>query len=187
MKYSILAATLIALNLIPIARAQTPSDTQLNHLYQAMQIEKQLDELKNTMPTSMVEMMQQHISTEQLQNLNAEQKQRLHALQLDMGQTVFKETFDAAFMSQVKNIWQQQARKHFTTAEVKAATAFYRTPQGQGFRQKTTAMMPEFMQNIMPLLIKAQQDTMQRHNSRWQKELQIIIFPKNEKHPEKAE
>lgn len=140
-----------------LVRAAAPSDSSINELMKAMQLETLLNQALKQMDEGMSKGMEQGLQKSiQGQELNASQKAAVEKFRVKFQSTVK----DELAFSKVKDIYQQSYRETFTQEEVDAITSFYKSPAGRAITEKYPTAMQKannLMQaRIGPLTTKLQ-------------------------------
>jgi hypothetical protein len=140
-----------------LVRAAAPSDSSINELMKAMQLETLLNQALKQMDEGMSKGMEQGLQKSlQGQELNAAQKAAVEKFRVKFQATVK----DELAFSKVKDIYQQSYRDTFTQEEVDAITTFYKSPAGRAITEKYPTAMQKannLMQaRIGPLTSKLQ-------------------------------
>ena len=155
MRYVISLLLILACTLT--TQAAPPSDTSINELMKAMQLETLLNQALKQMDDGMSKSMEQGLQKSiQGKDLSASQKAAVEKFRAKFDATVKEEL---AF-SKVKDIYQQSYRETFTQEEVDQITAFYKSPAGKAITEKYPTAMQKannLMQaRIGPLTTKLQ-------------------------------
>ena len=136
MRYVISFLLIVACTLT--AQAAPPSDTSINELMKAMQLETLLNQALKQMDEGMSKGMEQGLEKAlKGKELTPAQKAAV---------TKFRDKFDATIkeelaFTKVKDIYQQSYRETFTQDEVDAITAFYKSPAGKALTEKYPTAM----------------------------------------------
>ena len=155
MRYVISLFLIVACTLT--TQAATPSDSSINELMHAMQLETLLNQALKQMDEGMAKGMEAGLQKSiQGRELNAAQKAAVEKFRTRFQQTVKEELS----FSKVKDIYLQSYRDTFTQDEVDAITTFYKSPAGRAITEKYPAAMQKansLMQSrISPLTTKLQ-------------------------------
>ncbi len=140
-----------------MTQAAQLSDSSVNELIRAMQLETLLNQALKQMDEGMSKGMEQGLQKSiQGKELNSTQKTAVEKFRTKFEQTVKEELSFA----KVKDIYVQSYKETFTQQEVDGITAFYRSPAGKAFTEKYPAAMQKansLMQSrISPLTVKLQ-------------------------------
>jgi hypothetical protein len=121
-----------------LTQAASPSDSSINELMKAMQLEALLNQALKQMDEGMSKGMEQGLQKSiQGQELNPAQKAAVEKFRTKFQSTVK----DELAFSKVKDIYQQSYRETFTQEEVDAITAFYKSPAGRAITEKYPTAM----------------------------------------------
>ncbi len=140
-----------------MTQAATPSESTINELMRAMQLETLLNQALKQMDEGMAKGMEQGLQKSiQGKELNPAQKAAVEKFRTKFEQTVKEELS----FSKVKDIYLQSYKETFTQEEVDAITTFYRSPAGKAITEKYPTAMQKansLMQSrISPLTVKLQ-------------------------------
>jgi hypothetical protein len=155
MRYVISFLLIVACTLT--TQAVQPSESSINELMKAMQLETLLNQALKQMNEGMSKGMEQGLQKSiKGQELNPAQKAAVEKFRTRFDSTVK----DELAFNKVKDIYQQSYRETFTQEEVDAITAFYKSPAGRAITEKYPLAMQKansLMQaRIGPLTTKLQ-------------------------------
>jgi len=131
MRYVISFLLIVACTLT--MQAAEPSESSINELMKAMQLETLLNQALKQMDEGMSKGMEQGLQKSiKGQELNPAQKAAVEKFRTKFESTVK----DELAFNRVKDIYQQSYRETFTQEEVDAITAFYKSPAGRAITEK---------------------------------------------------
>lgn len=157
------------------AWAKTPSDASLNQLYQAMQVEKQIEEAQHQISRSLIALLQEQTSQEALNQLNPQQRQLLEQLWQEIAETAINEMLNDSFFQHIQQNWLPIAKQLFTQKEVDATIAFLNTSEGSNFSRKNTSMYLQLNEKIRPFANERALQMLQKHGPDWNRKIQEIF------------
>jgi uncharacterized protein len=152
LKFAVAALLLVAGNAFaqqPVADAEQKA--AVKDLLEAMNFKQMMSQMAGAMNAQMPQMMDQMVDgIAGGAKLDAEQKAEAKKLARE-AQTGTSKQFldifnDPQFVLGVEDIMARSYARHFTTAEIKATTAFYTSPAGK----KALTLVPVLMQETMP-------------------------------------
>jgi len=129
---------------------QQPTDAQLAKLFEVMRVKQQLAATTKMLPMVMQQQMKQQFAEmekdhPEMRPTTDEQRQKMTGIMvkfMDKAVTLYTPDEMVAEMSAIY-------KKHMTGADVEAATVFYGTPAGQHMLDMSSAVMTEFMPDVM--------------------------------------
>lgn len=137
---------------------QQPSDAQLAKLFETMRVKDQLATTTKMMPMLLQQEMRQNFAEiekqhPELRTMTDAQRQQVSGIvgkYMTKAQSLYTPDEMLADMSAIY-------KKHLTSADVDAVTAFYGTPAGQHLLDMNSAVMTEFMPTVMQKMQKRMQ------------------------------
>lgn len=157
-----LSISATSLMLVPTlsAQAASPTDESLLQLIEVTKVVEMMDDMASDSGIA-EQVTQSMLASLPSDNLTAEQREGLE-------QIVSEYSKEMTDISDMKNLNQQvvaayleTAKQHFTQQEVDAQIAFYSSDEGQSIIDKQPAMMKDYMEQVMPIIMES---TMEKVN-----------------------
>lgn len=139
----------------PALPANAPSKEQLIRLFDAMEIQKQVQGVMNAMGANVEKMMPSNMGT-----LTEKQKTAMANLEGELFSKMMSPELIDSYVAQIIPIYQ----RHFTKSEVDDLISFYASPVGQKLLHELPAITQESMTMVVPLMQKRVQDVLDEIN-----------------------
>lgn len=139
----------------PTLPPNAPSKEQLIRLFDAMEIQKQIQGIMNAVAANIEQLMPSNMGT-----LTEKQKTAIANLQGELFSKMMSPEFIDSYLAQFIPIYQ----RHFTKSEVDDLISFYASSAGQKLLHEQPAITQESMTVVVPLMQKRLQEVLDEIN-----------------------
>lgn len=152
--------------------AEAPSKEQLIRLFDAMEIQKQVQGVMNAMGANVEKMMPFNVDA-----LTEKQKTAIAGLEAELFSKMMSPELIDSYVAQIIPIYQ----RHFTKSDVDGLISFYASPAGQKLLHEQPAITQESMTMVVPLMQKRVQDVLEE--THYEQRIKQIFAESNDSAP----
>lgn len=156
----------------PALPAEAPSKEQLIRLFDAMEIQKQVQGVMNAMGANVEKMMPFNVDA-----LTEKQKTAIAGLEAELFSKMMSPELIDSYVAQIIPIYQ----RHFTKSDVDGLISFYASPAGQKLLHEQPAITQESMTMVVPLMQKRVQDVLEE--THYEQRIKQIFAESNDSAP----
>lgn len=155
-------------------QAAVPTDASLKQLMKVTKTTELMNQMTSPDNTMMDQMVQSSLANIPQDKMSTYQRQKLTKIISKYNKEMFDSTYINKLNQQMMSAYINSAKEHFTQEEVDAQIAFYSSKVGQSIIDKQPAMMQDYMQEAMPIVMESSMTQLQKVMPRMQAEIEAL-------------